>query len=205
MRLIQFCPPDNLSMLTQCFGHAARSPHISATVILLAPKDYFQDTQQSQAERANRLKKCKACTLLDVTNQTSKKCSIHGQGKSDQPQLEEVIEEMLNLHKPNLNQQSRPNAWLSSDIDIPDDFETSQAQSDIRHNGPAPNLMPMNKDDVEWPCVGSGLMLIDVNVADSTLKDSKDGNNGQLLAFQMQSVQANSIWKSRCGIHRICG
>ena len=185
MRLVQFCPPDNLSTLTQRFGCAARSPHISATVILLAPQDYFRDTQQSRAERANRLKKRKARTLLNVTNQTSKKRSIRGQGESDQPHLEEVIEEMLNLHKPDPNQQSRPDAWPSSDIDIPDDFETGQAQSDIRHNDPAPNPMPMNKDDVEQPCVGSGLTLIDVNMADGTLEDSEDGNNGQILAFQM--------------------
>ncbi|KAF8334020.1 P-loop containing nucleoside triphosphate hydrolase protein, partial [Cantharellus anzutake] len=53
-RLVQFCPPDNLSTLTQRFGRAARDPCISAVVILLAPKDYFQDTHQERAERARK-------------------------------------------------------------------------------------------------------------------------------------------------------
>jgi len=121
--------------------------------------------------------------LLNVTNQASKKHSIHGQGKSDQPRLEEVIEEMLNLHETDPNQQSRPNAWLSSDINIPDDFETGQAQSDI-----TTNPMPMNEDDVEQPCIGSGLTLINVNVADSMLKDSKVGN----VAFVDENHQADT-------------
>ncbi|KAF8330405.1 P-loop containing nucleoside triphosphate hydrolase protein, partial [Cantharellus anzutake] len=40
--LIQFGPPDNLNTLTQRFGRAARNPDISAIIVLLVPKDYFE-------------------------------------------------------------------------------------------------------------------------------------------------------------------
>ncbi|KAF8344263.1 uncharacterized protein EI90DRAFT_3165715, partial [Cantharellus anzutake] len=53
-RLVQFGPPDNLNTLTQRFGRAARSPDISAIVVLLAPKDYFEETRRQREERARK-------------------------------------------------------------------------------------------------------------------------------------------------------
>ncbi|KAF8327706.1 P-loop containing nucleoside triphosphate hydrolase protein, partial [Cantharellus anzutake] len=53
-RLVQFGPPDNLNTLTQRFGRAARNPDISAIVVLLVPKDYFEPTRRQREERALR-------------------------------------------------------------------------------------------------------------------------------------------------------
>src|SRR5260370_13189358 len=54
-RLVQFCPPDNLSMLAQHFGHAARDPGTTGVVILLTPKGYFEETCCKQEVRAKKV------------------------------------------------------------------------------------------------------------------------------------------------------
>src|SRR5258708_27639133 len=53
-RLVQYCPPDNHSMLTQHFGHAARDPHMTGVVILLVPKCYFEETHCEREVRAKK-------------------------------------------------------------------------------------------------------------------------------------------------------
>ena len=63
MRLVQFCPPDNLCTLAQRFGCAARDPDTTGVIILLAPKSYFEETchmQEVRAQKAAKRKKKKS-------------------------------------------------------------------------------------------------------------------------------------------------
>ena len=184
MRLIQYGPPDSLCTLTQCFGHAAQNLNISAIIILLAPKDYFWDMHQEQAERANRVasnRKYKANALLNVTNYGLRESSRGFPNSINQSWLEDVIKGMLNLHQAEPNHQPRPDAWPSSNLNIPKDLESGQGQSETEQDGPRLNTTtPVRKVGVDTACHP---ILVDIDMGDGTFGDGGDGNSSERLTW----------------------
>ncbi|KAF8316519.1 uncharacterized protein EI90DRAFT_3134332 [Cantharellus anzutake] len=110
-RLVQFGLPDNLNTLTQRFGRAACNPETSAVVVLLAPKDYFEQTWRQREERAQKIAENKKQKAQAVAS------TVHPNFDDD----------LLELHCPDPDLPPRMDIWPSSDIEIPQDAALEHA------------------------------------------------------------------------------
>ncbi|KAF8327239.1 uncharacterized protein EI90DRAFT_3127296 [Cantharellus anzutake] len=144
-RLVQFGPPDNLSTLAQRFGRAARDPDMSGIVILLAPRDYFEETRLEREGRAKKMAKRKKrkATMQKITStddqprkRTRQLLTMvnHVDAHEVAPSNNEFDEYLLDLHQPDPMLPLREDVWPSSDNDHPDeghcDLETSSVSED---------------------------------------------------------------------------
>ena len=127
-------------------------------------------------------RKHKADALLDITNYSLREGSIGCPNSVNESWLEDIIKEMLNLHKAEPNQQPKPDAWPLSNFNIPKDLECGQGQSDAEQdgNGPGPNAaMQVSNVGVD----ACHLILVDVNMEDGDLGDERDEIAGERLCL----------------------